>query len=70
MLDDDRNPIKQVHEHIYNLPKIDPSQVPDSYRQVSIVTLNGAVHLISSHKEETMDFLCKKAIQLMDKYKE
>ena len=58
-------PIKQVNEHFYHLPKVDPSQLGDNYRHVAIATLNESVQLVSSHSSETMDYLTDKALYIL-----
>ena len=58
-------PIKQVNEHFYHLPKVDPSQIVENYRHVAIATLNESVQLVSSHSSETMDYLTEKALHIL-----
>ena len=58
-------PITQVNEHFYHLPKVDPSQLGENYRHVTIATLNESVQLVSSHSSETMDYLTEKALHIL-----
>lgn len=59
-------PIKELHKHIYEIPKVEP-QLPENNRQVSIITLNTAVHLISTYPQEHMDYLITRAVGIYDK---
>ena len=65
MKDDVPIPVKQVNEHLYHLPKADPSQIVENYRHVTIATLNESVQLVSSHSSETMDYLTEKALYIL-----
>ena len=65
---EDLNP-KTIVEHRYYTPPVEV-QKPDSFRQISIVTLNQSIHLVSNNEYETMDFLVDKALSILSKIKE
>ena len=41
----------------------------ENVRQVSIVSMNESVNLLSSYSDENMDYLAKKALSLMNEIK-
>lgn len=60
---------ESIVKHYYNIPKSE-KPITENYRELTIVTLNQTIHLISSFEKEDLIFLANLGLDMLKKVKE